>query len=160
VRNRPNPFAGTTEIRFGLPTAQRIALRVYNIQGRLVKTLAEGAYPRGYHTVMGVSVAAAAAGLAEAGANAVGSNCGNGIEHMIEIARAFRAVTALPIVIQPNAGLPRTSGTETVYDETPAFMAGKAAVLLDLGVSVIGGCCGTTPEHIRALRATIDGRSA
>jgi 5-methyltetrahydrofolate--homocysteine methyltransferase len=116
--------------------------------------------PRGYHTVMGVSVAAAAAGLAEAGANAVGSNCGNGIEHMIEIARAFRAVTALPIVIQPNAGLPRTSGTETVYDETPAFMAGKAAVLLDLGVSVIGGCCGTTPEHIRALRATIDGRSA
>jgi len=50
--NRPNPFGGTTEIRFGLPVSQRIALRVYNVQGRLVKTLAEGAYPRGYHSVI------------------------------------------------------------------------------------------------------------
>jgi len=112
--------------------------------------------PRGYFTVMGVSVAAAAAGLEEAGASAVGSNCGNGIVHMIEIAKAFRAATTLPIVIQPNAGLPRTTDTGTVYDETPAFMAGKAAILLDLGVAVIGGCCGTTPEHIRALRAAVD----
>ncbi len=116
--------------------------------------------PRGYFTVMGVSVDAAAKGLADAGAAAVGSNCGNGIEHMIAIARAFRAATALPIVIQPNAGLPRTSGSETVYDETPDFMAEKAAALLDLGVSIVGGCCGTTPDHIRALRATIDRRSA
>ena len=116
--------------------------------------------PRGYFTVMGVSVDAAAKGLADAGAAAVGSNCGNGIEHMIEIARAFRAATTLPIVIQPNAGLPRTSGTETVYDETPDFMAEKTEALLDLGVSIVGGCCGTTPEHIRALRATIDRRSS
>jgi len=126
----------------------------------VIATMTFDPTPRGYYTVMGVSVAAAAAGLAEAGADAVGSNCGNGIEHMIAIAGAFRAATTLPIVIQPNAGLPRTSGTETVYDETPDFMAEKADALLDLGVSVIGGCCGTTPEHIRALRATIDRRSA
>jgi 5-methyltetrahydrofolate--homocysteine methyltransferase len=126
----------------------------------VIATMTFDPTPRGYFTVMGVSVAAAAAGLAEAGAAAIGSNCGNGIEHMIEIAKAFRAATTLPIVIQPNAGLPRTSGTETVYDETPAFMAEKATALLDLGVSVIGGCCGTTPEHIRALRAMIDHRSA
>jgi 5-methyltetrahydrofolate--homocysteine methyltransferase len=116
--------------------------------------------PRGYFTVMGVSVAAAAAGLAEAGASAVGSNCGLGIEPMIEIARAFRAATTLPVVIQPNAGLPRTTATGDVYDESPAFFAGKADALLDVGVAVIGGCCGTTPEHIRALRAVIDGRSS
>lgn len=112
--------------------------------------------PRGYFTVMGVSVAAAADGLAEAGADAVGSNCGNGIEHMVAIAREFRRHTTLPLVIQPNAGLPRTVGRETVYDETPEFMAERARALLDLGVAVIGGCCGTTPAHIAALRAMVD----
>ena len=115
--------------------------------------------PRGYFTIMGVSVAAAAAGLADAGADAVGSNCGNGIEHMVAIAREFRRHTTLPLVIQPNAGLPRTVGRETVYDETPEFMAEHARGLLDLGVAVIGGCCGTTPAHTAALRAMID-RSA
>jgi 5-methyltetrahydrofolate--homocysteine methyltransferase len=112
--------------------------------------------PRGYFTVMGVSVARAAAGLAEAGADAVGSNCGNGIEHMVAIARAFRAATALPLVIQANAGMPRSVGGRTVYDETPAFLAEQARALRTIGVSVVGGCCGTTPEHIRALRAMVD----
>jgi len=112
--------------------------------------------PRGYFTIMGVSVAQAAAGLEAAGADAVGSNCGNGIEHMVAIARAFRAATRLPLVIQANAGLPKSVGGRTVYDETPAFLAERARALLDIGVAVIGGCCGTTPEHIRALRAMVD----
>jgi len=112
--------------------------------------------PRGYFTIMGVSVAAAAAGLADAGADAVGSNCGTGIEHMVAIAREFRRHTTLPLVIQANAGLPRTVGRETVYDETPEFMAGHARALLDIGVAVIGGCCGTTPAHTAALRAMVD----
>jgi 5-methyltetrahydrofolate--homocysteine methyltransferase len=113
--------------------------------------------PRGYFTIMGVSVAAAATGLEEAGADAIGSNCGNGVEHMIAIAREFRAASRLPIVIQPNAGLPRTIGSRAIYDETPAFFADKARELVASGVSIIGGCCGTTPEHIRALRAMVDG---
>jgi 5-methyltetrahydrofolate--homocysteine methyltransferase len=112
--------------------------------------------PRGYFTMMGTSVVAAAAGLADAGADAVGSNCGNGIEHMVAIAREFRAATALPLVIQANAGLPKSVAGRTVYDETPAFLAAKARELRAIGVSVIGGCCGTTPEHIRALRAMVD----
>ena len=114
------------------------------------------ATPKGFFTIMGVSVEAAAAGLTEAGADAIGSNCGNGIESMIEIARAFRSVSQLPLTIQPNAGLPRVAGGKTVYDETPTFMAEQAKQLLSIGVSVIGGCCGTTPEHIAALRAMID----
>jgi 5-methyltetrahydrofolate--homocysteine methyltransferase len=112
--------------------------------------------PRGYFTIMGVSVAAAAAGLAEAGADAIGSNCGNGIEHMIGIAREFRRASSLPLIIQPNAGLPRMVGGQTVYDETPEFMAERARELVALGVSVVGGCCGTTPAHTRALRRTVD----
>jgi 5-methyltetrahydrofolate--homocysteine methyltransferase len=112
--------------------------------------------PRGFYTIMGVTVARAAGGLAEAGADAVGSNCGNGIEHMIEIAQEFRRHTDLPLIIQPNAGLPQTVGSSIVYDETPTFMAGKARELVDLGVTVIGGCCGTTPSHIQAIRAMVD----
>ena len=114
--------------------------------------------PRGYFTIMGVSIAAAAAGLAEAGADAVGSNCGNGIEQLVAIAREFRRHTALPLVIQANAGLPRTVDGRLVYDETPAFFAEQARELAAMGVSVIGGCCGTTPDHIAAVRAMVDGR--
>jgi 5-methyltetrahydrofolate--homocysteine methyltransferase len=78
------------------------------------------------------------------------------VAHLVAIAREFRAVTRLPVVIQPNAGMPRTEGGRTVYDETPEVLATHARELVDLGVSVIGGCCGTTPAHIRALRAMVD----
>jgi len=125
----------------------------------ILATMTFDSTPRGFFTVMGVSVAAAAAGLAEAGATAVGSNCGNGTEQMIEIARAFRTVTSLPLLIQPNAGLPRADGAEIVYDETPAFMGERAGALLDAGATVIGGCCGTTPNHIRAIRDAVNRRA-
>jgi 5-methyltetrahydrofolate--homocysteine methyltransferase len=123
----------------------------------VLATMTFDATPRGFFTIMGVSVAAAAAGLLEAGADAVGSNCGSGIEQMVQVAREFRRHTAVPLVIQANAGLPRSVEGRTVYDETPAFFADKARELAELGVSVIGGCCGTTPGHIAALRAMVDG---
>jgi 5-methyltetrahydrofolate--homocysteine methyltransferase len=114
--------------------------------------------PRGYFTVMGVSVEAAAKGLEEAGADIVGSNCGNGIEKMVEIAGELKRFTKLPILIQSNAGMPELRDGVPVYPESPEFMAEKAKALVDMGVAVIGGCCGTTPEHIRALRAMVDQR--
>lgn len=114
--------------------------------------------PRGFFTVMGVSVEMAAAGLEAAGAEIVGSNCGGGSEGMIAVARAFRDASALPIVIQPNAGLPQRRDGGFVYAESPELMAARAAALLDLGVRIVGGCCGTTPAHTRALRAMIDAR--
>jgi len=112
--------------------------------------------PRGFFTIMGVDIKSAASGMAEAGADLVGSNCGNGIEKMIEIAAEFRKHTTLPRIIQSNAGLPELHGGEVVYRETPEFMAGKARDLISAGVSVIGGCCGTTPEHIRAIKDVVD----
>jgi 5-methyltetrahydrofolate--homocysteine methyltransferase len=112
--------------------------------------------PRGFFTVMGVSVKKAATGLKEAGADIIGSNCGNGIEAMIAIARTFKEHSDLPIAIQANAGLPLPGVNGLVYPETPDFVAGKAPELLALGVQIIGGCCGTTPDHIRALRKVID----
>lgn len=123
----------------------------------VLATMTFDATPRGFFTIMGASVAAAAAGLLEAGADAVGSNCGSGIEQMVAIAREFRRHTAAPLVIQANAGLPRSVDGRTVYDETPAFFAEQARRLAEPGVSLVGGCCGTTPDHIAALRAMVDG---
>lgn len=127
----------------------------------VMATMTFDSTPRGFFTVMGVGVEQATRGLAEAGADIIGSNCGNGIENMIRIAAEFKRHTSLPLIIQSNAGLPEIRDGELVYPETPEFMAEKCRELLAVGVSILGGCCGTTPEHIRAIRAVVDsyGRS-
>lgn len=113
--------------------------------------------PRGFFTVMGVNVEKAVEELEAAGANIIGSNCGNGIENMIEIAKEYKKYSRLPLIIQSNAGLPEIRENEVIYPETPEFMAEKSKELISVGVSIIGGCCGTTPEHIRALVLVIKG---
>ena len=123
-------------------------------------TMTFDATPRGFYTVMGVSIEQAATGLAEAGADVIGSNCGNGIENMIKIAEEFRRHSPLPLLIQSNAGLPEIRDDKVVYAETPEFMAEKSRQLLDAGVNIIGGCCGTTPAHITAFRQIVDDRRA
>ena len=112
--------------------------------------------PRGFFTVMGVNVEAAAKGLRAAGVDIIGSNCGNGSEGMIEIASEYKKHTALPLIIQANAGLPTMKADGPVWPETPEFMAGQCRRLTEIGVSIVGGCCGTTPAHIAAMRRTID----
>jgi 5-methyltetrahydrofolate--homocysteine methyltransferase len=114
--------------------------------------------PRGFFTIMGTSVERAADALGEAGADLVGSNCGHGIEGMVRVAGEFARSTSLPLVIQSNAGLPETRGAEIVYPETPGIMAARIPALLEAGVRVVGGCCGTTPEHIAAFRRALDSR--
>ena len=108
--------------------------------------------PGGFHTMMGVSVAQAAEGLAAAGADIIGSNCGNGLDQMIRIAQEFKALSSLPLIIQANAGLPENQGGRLVYREGPEHFGARARQLVDAGTAIIGGCCGTTPAHIRALR--------
>jgi 5-methyltetrahydrofolate--homocysteine methyltransferase len=122
----------------------------------IVATMTFDASARGFFTMMGTSIEQAAAGLSEAGADIIGSNCGNGIEKMVEIAREFRHHSTLPIAIQSNACLPEHRGGEVVYPETPEFMAEMARQLVDLDIAIIGGCCGTGPDHIRALRSLVD----
>lgn len=126
----------------------------------IIATMTFDRIPRGLFTIMGVGVAEACAGLEEAGADVVGSNCGNGTDTMVEIAAELVAHTSLPVIIQPNAGLPEHVGGELVYPESPEFMAQRVPRLIDLGVRIIGGCCGTGPEHVRALRAAIDAHPA
>jgi len=112
--------------------------------------------PRGFYTVMGVSIENAATGLQKAGADIIGSNCGNGLENMIEIARQFKEISSLPIVIQSNAGMPEVINSNLSYPETADFFKEKTPEMIDSGVSVIGGCCGTTPDHIRNIKTVVD----
>ncbi len=109
-------------------------------------------------TMMGTTVGQAAEQLAQAGADAIGANCGQGIEGFVKITARLRAATALPIWIKPNAGLPEIVGGRTVYAQTPQKFAEVAGQVLDAGADFIGGCCGTTPEFIRCLRAMLDSR--
>jgi len=108
------------------------------------------------NTVMGVSPADLATAAAEAGAAAVGANCGTGPENYVAVAALLRAATDMPVWIKPNAGLPVVRGGETVYPMGAAEFAGFAPKLAEAGASFIGGCCGTTPAHVRALRTAVD----
>jgi len=104
-----------------------------------------------YATLMGVRPHQAAAELERAGADIVGANCGAGIDLMIEVARLMRPATSLPIWCKPNAGLPELVDGKTVYRESPEKMASRFRELVEAGANMIGGCCGSTPAHIRAL---------
>ncbi len=106
---------------------------------------------RGPFTIMGVDVATAARELTAAGASVVGTNCGTGPEPMLEIVRALRAQTSVPILVQPNAGLPELRRGEVHYPESPDGMAGYVPAFVAAGAAIVGGCCGSTPEHVRAV---------
>jgi 5-methyltetrahydrofolate--homocysteine methyltransferase len=102
-------------------------------------------------TMMGATPEQAAERLTAAGADVIGSNCGQGIAGMVEVCRRLRAAVDRPIWIKANAGLPENVGGKTVYRQTPAEFAAYVPQLVAAGASFLGGCCGTTPEFIRAV---------
>lgn len=110
-----------------------------------------------YRTMMGLSPVEAARAALEAGAHIVGTNCGNGMAGMIDIVREMRAAfPGVPILVHANAGLPTIVNGVNTWPEGPADMAGRVAALVEAGAGIVGGCCGTTPDHIRAIRAVVD----
>ena len=122
----------------------------------IIATMTFDVIPQGCVTIMGNGVAEVCTKLQEAGANVIGSNCGNGTKNMITIAKEFLSNTELPIIIQSNAGIPTIVDDHVVYQETPGEFADFTKILLELGVSIIGGCCGTTPDHIKAIKQAVD----
>jgi len=102
-------------------------------------------------TMMGQTPEQVAQGLSAAGADVVGSNCGQGIAGFVSICRRLHAATDRPIWIKPNAGLPELVEGRAVYRTTPEEFAAYLPALLEAGASFVGGCCGTTPEFIAAL---------
>jgi 5-methyltetrahydrofolate--homocysteine methyltransferase len=111
----------------------------------------------GYRTMMGATPTEAAREALGAGAQIVGANCGNGILGMVDIVKEIRAALPdAPILIHANAGLPRNVNGIDVFPETPEDMARQVPALIAAGADIIGGCCGTTPDHIRAIKRAIE----
>lgn len=106
-------------------------------------------------TMTGVTPEQSAAGLAAAGADVIGSNCGQGIAGFVNLCRRLRAATDRPIWIKANAGLPELVDGRAIYRATPEEFASYIPALLEAGASFIGGCCGTSPEFIRAVDRTL-----
>ena len=107
-----------------------------------------------FRTMMGIDPERAAKFMEEHGADIVALNCGTGMdmERARQAVLRYRKVTDLPVMVQPNAGVPKLVNMKVVYDETPEQMAAGVAPLLEAGANMIGACCGSTPEHIRAFR--------
>ncbi|MGD8499599.1 MAG: homocysteine S-methyltransferase family protein [Phycisphaerales bacterium] len=112
---------------------------------------------KGGRTMMGDSAEQCAKSLTEAGADAIGANCG-AIDpaQMAVIISELRSATALPLLAQPNAGRPKLVGDETVFEMAPASFAAGIAKCLRAGARLVGGCCGATPEHIRAVAEVLN----
>ena len=106
----------------------------------------------GLFTPFGNSPADAAARLGREGADLIGANCGTGPEPMLRVAREMRAATDRPLIFRPNAGMPRATGAGTEWPETPESFARAVHDLKEIDAALVGGCCGTTPAHIRAIR--------
>ena len=91
-----------------------------------------------------------------AGADIIGANCGNGTAGMIEIVKEIRTLNPeIPILVHANAGLPIYQDGKTVFPESPGEMAPQIKDLVAAGANMVGGCCGTTPEHIRQIVGVI-----
>ncbi len=109
-------------------------------------------YDRGTRTMMGIKPADVIKKFKTKGAVVVGANCGTTLENMESIIKEYAvAENDIPLWAKPNAGIPRLVGSQTTYDITPKTMAEFAKKYIELGVQVVGGCCGSTPEHVAAI---------
>jgi len=112
-------------------------------------------YAENGKTITGTSPEVAIAVLMSLGADAIGANCSTGPKDMVSLARSLAKRSGIPVSIMPNAGNPEIVDDETVYRMTPDKFASYAKKILSAGVKFIGGCCGTGPEHIRAVREIV-----
>lgn len=116
-----------------------------------------------FSTMMGTTAQQAMRQAIDAGADVVGANCGTDLtlEHYKQLGAALVAAAGdVPVIVQPNAGAPRIEDGESIYDATPDEVAAAAAALVDAGVRIVGGCCGTEPAHLAAMARAIKERSS
>lgn len=109
-----------------------------------------------FRTMMGTNPIEMVGEAIKAGANIVGTNCGNGLKNMIPIVKEIHtSFPDIPILVNANAGIPQLQNGKTVFPESPEEMAGYIPKLLDAGANIVGGCCGTTPDHILKIKEKI-----
>ncbi len=114
--------------------------------------------PQRTRTMMGAKAEECAAALDDAGADVVGCNCGAGIEHILPVVVALRGATELPLWVKPNAGMPELEGGRAVWKQTPDQFVHFVPPLIEAGANVIGGCCGSGPDHIAKVAACLERR--
>jgi len=115
-------------------------------------------YDRGTRTMMGVKPAQMVQVFAELGVVAVGINCGRSVDENLKVLQEVRALTDLPVWFKPNAGLPLTNTDGSLYySVTPELMGEQARSWLAAGANLVGGCCGTSPSHLRAIAQVVKG---
>jgi len=121
-----------------------------------IASIAFATEAKGGRTIMGNSAEDCAKSLADAGADVIGANCGDiDPAQMAVVVSLLKSATTLPILAQPNAGKPKLVDDKTVFEMTPAPFAAGIAECLRAGARLVGGCCGTTPEHIRAVAGVL-----
>ena len=113
--------------------------------------VASFSFDQGTHTMMGVSPPGVVVAVAPLGVAALGANCGRSLADTDAIVTELLAATEIPLWVKPNAGVPRVVGDAVVYEAGPEDLAGHVRGYADRGVRVVGGCCGSTPEHIAAI---------
>ena len=122
-----------------------------------IPVIATMSFDTNLRTMMGVKPGVAVTTLSAAGVRIIGANCGRGTDEMLIIATEMAQARpeGVFLITQSNAGLPQLVGGEFVYTGTPADMGAFAVQMRDLGINIIGSCCGSTPEHTRAIRAAL-----
>jgi 5-methyltetrahydrofolate--homocysteine methyltransferase len=140
----------------------KMAVSACKAAGKLpvIASMYFSATSKGYRTMMGASPGQATERMLALKCEVIGANCGAGSGQIVEIMAEMREAAGKDalLIAQPNAGLPKLVDGKAVYDETPEQFAKAAVELKKLGVNIIGGCCGTTPEHIKAIVASLRGR--
>jgi 5-methyltetrahydrofolate--homocysteine methyltransferase len=129
---------------------------LWAIEGALGATdlplVASFSFDQGTHTMMGLSPTDVVAAVEPLGVAALGANCGRSLADTdAVVAELFAAAPALPLWVKPNAGVPRIVGDAVVYDADPETLAEHVRAYADRGARIVGGCCGSTPEHIAAI---------
>lgn len=114
-------------------------------------------YTKG-RTLTGTTPQVSAVVLSAMGADLLGANCSTGPAELLEVMTAYRGATGLPLLVEPNAGIPELINGNTVFKETPQVMAGFTEAFRSIGVNLIGACCGSTPEHIKAMSEALKSR--
>jgi len=145
-------FDSSAELRIALSAAREAS------EAPLIASMKFSPEPSGnYHSMMGETPRELVAVAHELGCAVVGTNCGHGIATMVPLTAQIARLTRLPIIVQPNAGLPKLVGGKTVYSENASSFSQHLPSLHEAGARVIGGCCGTTAGHVKAIRAFADG---
>ena len=125
----------------------------------VIVSMAFNTETKGGRTIMGNSAEECATKLTDSGADVIGANCGDlNPSQMAVVVSILRSATSLPILAQPNAGKPKLVNNRTLFDMDPKDFATGIAKCLDAGAHLVGGCCGTSPEHIRALANLLNER--